>query len=54
MANEQNYTVKVLHNPNEVIECFACPKCHNDDMDTLIIDDGNTVKCSECGNVYSV
>jgi transcription elongation factor Elf1 len=54
MANEENYRVEILHNPNAVPECFACPVCHNDDMDTLEIHEDDTVTCLDCGNVYKV
>ncbi len=54
MANEQSYTVKLMSKPNQVDESCICPKCHNDDMDTLEIHEDDTVKCLECGNIYNV
>ena len=53
MANESNYTMVLLHNDNQVDEKQACPNCHNDDMDTLEIDDDD-VTCLECGHKYQV
>ena len=53
MANESNYTIVMMHNPNQVIEKFSCPNCHNDDMDTLAIDD-DTVTCLDCGTEYNI
>ena len=38
MANEENYTMVFLHD-NTVDDKFACPKCHNNDVDTLEIDE---------------
>jgi formylmethanofuran dehydrogenase subunit E len=54
MANEQNYYMVLLHNDNAVSEKLACTKCHNDDMDTLQIDDNDNVTCLDCGNKYQV
>jgi DNA-directed RNA polymerase subunit M/transcription elongation factor TFIIS len=61
MANEENYTMVFLHDDNTVSDKFACPKCHNNDVDTLEIDEQtgcNTdkvlVTCTECGNKYEV
>ena len=60
MANEENYTMVFLHD-NTVDDKFACPKCHNNDVDTLEIDeqmecatDKVLVTCTECGNKYEV
>ena len=60
MANEENYTMVFLHD-NTVDDKFACPKCHNNDVDTLDKDEQagcNTnkslVTCTECGNKYEV
>ena len=54
MANEQNYRVVVAKNENTVEEKFSCPNCHNDDIDTLQIDDNDNVKCLECGTEYNL
>ncbi|MCK9369889.1 hypothetical protein M0R04_08295 [Candidatus Dojkabacteria bacterium] len=54
MANEQNYTIVLLQNNNQALEQFACPKCHNDDMDTLEIDENDEVKCLDCGNEFII
>jgi len=61
MANEQNYIIEILHNPNEVDEQFACQKCGNCNTDSLEIDeqvgcktDKVLVTCAECGNKYEV
>jgi len=54
MAGESNFTIILLHNDNEVEEKQACPKCGNDNMDTLEIDDSDCVTCLECGDVYHV
>ena len=61
MANEENYTMVFLHDDNTVDDKFACPKCHNNDVDTLEIDEqaGCTTDkvlgtCTECGNKYEV
>ena len=54
MANESNYTIVLLHNDNQVEEKQVCPKCHNDNVDTLEIDDGDCVTCLECGHEYQI
>ena len=38
MAGEFNHTIVLLHNDNEVEEKQACPKCGNDNMNTMEID----------------
>ena len=43
MANEENYTMVFLHD-NTVDDKFACPKCHNNDVDTLEI--GEQAECA--------
>lgn len=32
--------------------CFACPKCGNRDMDTLLLDHQDMAHCQNCGTVY--
>ena len=54
MANEKNYRVVVAKNENTVEEKCSCPNCHNDEIDTLQIDDNDNVKCLDCGTEYHV
>jgi transcription elongation factor Elf1 len=35
-----------------VISEFECPKCGNNEMDELIIDDNDTVHCTQCETKY--
>lgn len=36
-----------------VADCFACPACHNNEMDTLEWDrDGEAVTCTKCNTTY--
>lgn len=36
-----------------VDQSLACPVCHNNIMDTLIIHDNDIVKCERCGTNYN-
>ena len=54
MANEQNYTMVLLHDDNTVDDKFACPKCHCNEVDMLELHEDNTVTCLNCGNKYEV
>jgi hypothetical protein len=54
MAGESNYEAVLLHSDNEDEEKQGCPNCHNLNMDTLEIDDGDCVTCLECGHKYEL
>lgn len=54
MANEGNYTIVLLPNDNKVLKYFCCPNCQNDDIDTLELNDNDTVTCLYCGTHYQI
>lgn len=37
-----------------VEEAFACPKCHNRNIDELVWIDDETVRCSRCNTEYQL
>lgn len=53
MANENNYTVVLMDNPNVTPE-FACPKCQNNEIDMLVLDECDNVTCLNCGYKYYI
>ena len=40
--------------PELVEEAFACPKCHNRNVDELVWLDDETIQCTRCQTEYQL